>query len=152
MLAGLTLGQAVSCQAPPRPLEVRRNYQENYAVRQILLGYFPVEEVPDAAISTARARMRATVPCQGYAVLEDGITDRSETNRTYDSFTKTVRSYVETKAYYWQKYRCRKPFTIKEMNPPPGSKEGAKGTSEMTKESEKAQPKAEPRPPNKAIP
>ncbi len=118
-------------------MEVRRNYEENYAVRQILLGYYAPEEVPDVRITQVRRIMDEAIPCRGFLLLEDGIADRSEPVRTYDSFTKVTRTYHETKSYYWQKYRCAEP-----LRPPPVAepKEG------------KTSPESIKRPPHKPLP
>ena len=83
-------------------------------MRQILLGYFAPEHVPGKVIEDAQKIMAGNLPCRGFTLLEDGIADRSEPARTYDSFTKSVRTYSEVKSYYWQKYRCAEP-----LKPPP---------------------------------
>lgn len=126
------------CQSPPRPMEVRRNFEENYAVRQILLGYYAPEEVPGEVIARARAIMAESLPCSGFKLLEDGMADRSEPVRTYDSFTKVLRTYSETKSYYWQKYRCAEP-----LKPPP--------VDESKVEQKKAEPAVK-RPAHKPLP
>ncbi len=120
-------------------MEVRRNFQENYAVRQVLLGYYAPEDVPDRTIEQARRVMRDTIPCRGFQLLEDGIADRSEPVRTYDSFTKVMRTYNETKSYYWQKYRCGEP-----LRPPP--------VDESKVEQPKKQSPPEKRPEHKPLP
>ena len=129
----------LGCASPPRPMEVRRNFQENYAVRQIFLGYHAPEEVPAEAIARARRSMSESLPCTGFSLLEDGIADRSEPVRTYDSFTKVMRTYSETKSYYWQKYRCADP-----LRPPP--------VDESKVEKGKQAPGHEKRPPTKPLP
>ncbi len=96
-----------ACVTPDyQPVFVKQNYETNVRTRQIMVGYYSLDEVPAAKVSIAKEKLLASIECRDYVLVEDGITGDTTTSTHVDARFgyATTREYDRT--YYFASYRC----------------------------------------------